>query len=1492
VQPVAIVGMACMFPEAGSLAAFWENVVAKRDCIRDVPPDRWRIEDYYDPNPGAPDKTYSKRGGFIPDVAFDPVEFGLPPNILEVTDNAQLLALLVARRALEDAGYGAGARAFDRERTGVILGVGSGLKMITPLTSRLQYPVWEKVLRASGLSETESRAIVEKMKLAYVPWEENSFPGMLGNVVAGRIANRLDLGGANCTVDAACAASLAAVRMALGELGNGQSDMMITGGVDLDNSPFMYLSFSKTPAFTAGDRVRPFDAESDGMLVGEGIGMLVLKRLADAERDGDRVYAVIRGIGASSDGRYKSIYAPRSEGQARALERAYAAADVPRETVGLIEAHGTGTVAGDLVETTTLRGFFAAAAPASVALGSVKSQIGHTKSAAGAAGLIKAALALHHKVLPATINVERPHSEVGPRGSPLYVNTETRPWLPSAPGVPRRAGVSSFGFGGTNYHVVLEEHEAEQSGAYRLDALPRLIVLDGPGPDALGERCRQSAAALRDGDAAAAFAALAERGESAPIPAEHARVGVVADDAATAAELLGLAADEIAGRGGAEAWEHPAGLVYRARSVAGAVVALFPGQGSQYVDMGRELAAGMPEVRASFAAMDALRRDGEPPLSSVVYPPPAFDDAARRGQAEALQRTDRAQPAIGAFCAGLFRVLRRMGFRPDAVAGHSFGELTALWAAGALSDRDFAALADARGRAMAPPAERPDFDAGAMLAVGSDVSTVRAALEGLEGVQIANDNAPRQVVLAGGRAAVAQAAEHLAARGITATPLPVAAAFHTPLVGHARAAFAEALAAVELATPVVPVYSNASAEPYEVEPAAIRARLAAHVLEPVRFREGIEALYAAGGRVFVEVGPRSVLSNLVREILADRPHHVVALNPSRRPDAARQLAEGLLRLRVAGLALDARDPYRRETVDENTKKGGAVVVLNGANYVSDKTRQAFERALEGGHAAGVNGAYALPVPPAAPPIQPTAAPVAEVAPAPVAPPPVGAGASAVEVLAQLHGDALRAHQQMLADQSGHTRQFLELVQQQQALLLQAGAQVPPAAHETLARSLTLFQELQRDTLRTHERYLEYQAEHTRAIAGLLAGQPFAFMPAAPRATAPPVAPSPVVAPPPTVAPPATVAPPPALSVAPIAKAAFVPAPVDYAAAPPVPVDYAAPPPPVPPAPPTAPTAPSLEAVTRSLLDVVADKTGYPVDTLELTMDLEADLGIDSIKRVEILGAMRELYPSAPHLKPEELAELRTLDQIVVYLSQRQPATEAVRPAVAPTPTNGAASAAAWRTVELQALPEPDRLETGPPPGTCCLVTDDGTALTGALVERLTARGWAVAVMAPPIGRDEAGVAHALAELVRAHGPVGAFVHLNPATDDDDPLSHGDEAIARAVFLLASALAPALTAAASGAQGRAAFAVVTRLDGALGITGYGSATAGGLLGLVKTLALEWPAVFCRGIDVAPSVAPPAAADLIVAELLDPNRLVVEVGVDGVARVTLGAAALAR
>ncbi len=602
--PIAIVGMAAMLPQAKNLQEYWENIVGKVDCITDVPPSRWNIEDYYDPDPNAPDKTYSKRGGFIPDIDFNPMEFGLPPNILEVTDVTQLLSLVVAKTAMEDAGYGE-SRNFSREHTGVVLGVvGGSIQLLVPLTTRLQYPVWEKVLKHSGLSDKDTQKIIEKIKLAYVGWEENSFPGWLANVIAGRIANRLNLGGINCVVDAACASSLSAVKMAISELMERRCDMMITGGVDIDSSMLTYMSFSKTPALSRKQQSRPFDVNADGMMASEGIAMMVLKRLEDAERDNDKIYAVIKGIGTSSDGRYKSIYAPSSEGQVKALHRAYLDAGFPASSVGLIEAHGTGTVAGDLCEFKALSQVFSEDNPRKrhIALGSVKSQIGHAKATAGAASLIKAALALHHKILPATINITRPNPKFAIENSPFYLNTETEPWLRREKDIPRRAGVSAFGFGGTNYHVVLEEYGNEQNGAYRLHTVAQSILLCDWNSAQLLARCETVLEQLQSDAGFQHYTELLNSCKSLVIPTSAARVGFVAMSLVEACELLQISIGMLKSKVQAAFWNHPRGIYYRETGLPkdAKVVALFPGQGSQYLEMGRELACNFPPPTPSL----------------------------------------------------------------------------------------------------------------------------------------------------------------------------------------------------------------------------------------------------------------------------------------------------------------------------------------------------------------------------------------------------------------------------------------------------------------------------------------------------------------------------------------------------------------------------------------------------------------------------------------------------------------------------------------------------------------------------------------------------------------------------------------------------------------------------------------------------------------------------------------------------------------------------
>ncbi|PMB39153.1 beta-ketoacyl synthase, partial [Fischerella thermalis CCMEE 5319] len=692
-NPVAIIGMASIFPESKNLQEYWEKIIRKVDCITDVPPSRWNINEYYDPHPKTPDKTYCKRGGFIPDIEFNPMEFGLPPNVLEVTDVSQLLGLVVAKAAMEDAGYGEKSQ-FNRERTGVVLGVALARQMSMPLATRLEYPVWEKVLKSSGLSDEDTQKIIEKIKSAYVQWEENAFPGMLANIVAGRIANRLDLGGMNCVVDAACASSLGALAMSISELIEHRADMMLTGGVDTDNSIVAYMCFSKTPAVSPSQNPKPFDAQSDGMMLAEGIGMLVLKRLEDAIRDNDRIYAVIKGIGTSSDGRYKSIYAPRPEGQVKALHRAYEDAGFSPTSVGLIEAHGTGTMVGDPAEVTALKEVFGEnnCKKQHIALGSVKSQIGHAKAAAGAASLIKTALALHHKVLPATINVTKPHPKLGLENSPLYLNTETRPWIRSQAEVPRRAGVSSFGFGGTNYHVVLEEYSSEHDRPYRLHHTPQSVLLFASTPEQLLTRCQEILHQLQSPERERHYAELIAACTSLEIPATNARVGFVAESLTEAYKALQICIDLLTQKPQAESWDHPQGIYYRkaGMATAGKVVALFSGQGSQYLEMGRELVINFPCLRQTYGDIDQLfYKDDLQPVSEIVFPPPVFDTAQRQAQVAALQRTEYAQPAIGAFSVGLYKILQQGGFKPDFVLGHSFGELTALWAAGVLSEKDY-----------------------------------------------------------------------------------------------------------------------------------------------------------------------------------------------------------------------------------------------------------------------------------------------------------------------------------------------------------------------------------------------------------------------------------------------------------------------------------------------------------------------------------------------------------------------------------------------------------------------------------------------------------------------------------------------------------------------------------------------------------------------------------------------------------------------------------
>ncbi|WP_375471685.1 beta-ketoacyl synthase N-terminal-like domain-containing protein [uncultured Nostoc sp.] len=1364
-NPIAIVGMASLLPQARNLREYWQNIVNKIDCITDVPATHWSVEDYYDPNPRTTeDKTYCKRGGFLPEVDFNPMEFGIPPSILEVTDVSQLLSLVVAKEAMEDAGYGE-KREFSRETVGVILGVAMAKQLGMPLSARLEYPIWEKALKSSGLSDEDTQKIVEKIKSAYVKWDENAFPGMLANVVAGRIANRLNFGGMNCVVDAACASSFGALKMAISELVEHRSDMMLTGGVDTDNTIMAYISFSKTPAVSPSENVKPFDAKSDGMMLGEGIGMIVLKRLEDAERDNDKIYAVIKGIGTSSDGRYKSIYAPRKEGQVKALERAYEDAGFSPATVGLMEAHGTGTMAGDPTEFGSLKDFFDGHDDKKqhIALGSVKSQIGHTKAAAGAASLIKTALALHHKVLPPTINITEPNPKLNIKNSSFYLNTETRPWIRPEGEAPRRAGVSSFGFGGTNYHVVLEEYEADQNHAYRLHSDASEVLLFAPTVEQLLSKSEEILGKLRLPEAPSYYAQLVNECKSPQIPLSAPRFGFVAENLEEACKLLQTSIDWLKLKGSAASWEHPQGIYYRASGMelGGKVVSLFSGQGSQYLEMGRELVMNFPLMRRLHGYMDSLLlKDNLQPLSEIVFPHPVFGEVEKNVQIAALQRTEYAQPAIGVLSAGMYSILQQAGFKSDFVAGHSFGELTALWAAGVLSTEDYLFLVKARGQAMAAP-EDPDHDAGSMLAVKEDINKVEAVIRHFPQVAIANQNSPTQFVLAGPTAEIVRVREALHEKGYTAVLLPVSAAFHTPLIAFAQKSFAIATKSVKFQSPKIPVYSNVTSKQYPKEPQGIQKILETHLSNSVLFKQEIENIYAAGGTCFVEFGPRRILSNLVKEILGDRPHITVSLNPSTQKNSDRSLREAVVQLRVIGLALNNLDPYQLpQTIPPIETKKTLNVRLNGINYRSEKTKNAFALALQDGHKV------TLPTPEypdaaplfSSPGVTPTLAAIETNGHKKSTPAMNGVTSNIItqteqqmnpvtlsqpaqeskmqptpekltnyeQLLASLEylltqfqenqAENLQVHGTYLNHQMEYAKAFFQLMQQQNSLLSESKSTAETAkmklvVMESLERSMMQFHSQQGETLRIHEQYLQEQLEYTKNFFQLIQQEysqiisgdgatqlteklsnfaPFTIETTVTDAPVPPTTkivesqPLPVTEPiaknglnvtqqplPPAVEPVVATS----YSSETRSIASLLPTPhfptvetVEPVVAPPVPVvepqaevvvkissppvnevvAFTPEPAPTTAAPVSGATIDIVD-LDKNLLAITSDKTGYPVEMLEMDMDMEADLGIDSIKRVEILGALQEMYPNLPKPNLEELAEKRTIGQVVEYL---------------------------------------------------------------------------------------------------------------------------------------------------------------------------------------------------------------------------------------------------
>ncbi|MEU9252032.1 SDR family NAD(P)-dependent oxidoreductase [Streptomyces sp. NPDC048270] len=1315
---IAIVGMACAYPGAPDLAAYWARILAGADAVTEVPADRWDPELYYDPDPArAGERTPSRWGGFLGPVPFDALAHGIPPASLNGIEPVQLLALEISARALGDAGYGKG-REFDRTRTSVVFGAEAGTELAGAYGLRALHPAY--------LGELPPELDGQLPRLT-----EDSFPGILANVIAGRVANRLDLGGANCTVDAACASSLAALDLACRQLRDQDSDMVICGGADVHNGINDYLMFASVRALSPSGRCRPFDAEADGIALGEGVGALVLKRLADAERDGDRVYAVIKAVGASSDGRSLGLTAPRPEGQRRALERAYARAGVSPGEVGLVEAHGTGTVVGDSTELAVLSELFTAhgAAAGSCALGSVKSQLGHTKCAAGLAGLIKAARAVHTGVRPPTLHIDTPNPAWRPETSPFSFDAEARPW--AVPPERRIAGVSAFGFGGTNYHAVLAGYPGSDEPLHGLEEWPaELFCFRGEDRRAAGRAMARLAARLEENDAAGRPWALRDlAAETAAAGSGPVRVAVVA-----------TGPDELAARlEHARAFTPGEGVHVREESAdPGRVAFLFPGQGSQRPGMLGELFMAFPGLRA-------LLDEAPAPVVSAVFPPAAFTAEGRTAQRAAVTDTRVAQPALGLAGAAAHRLLTGLGVRPDCAAGHSYGELTALWAAGVYDTPGLLRLSARRAEAILAAA---GADPGSMAAVSAAPEEVRE-IAARAGCAVANHNAPRQCVVSGPTAAVAAAVAALREAGLSAEPLPVACAFHSEVVAGAAPALAAELARTAVSAPGIPVWSNATAAPYPASAEEVRGLAARQVAEPVRFVEQVEAMYAAGVRTFVEAGPGRVLSGLTARILGERPHTVVPLDVPGEHGLVR-LVTALAELAAAGLPVDPEALFRGRT-----------------SALPDRAPRRPGWLVDGHLVRTADGA----------PVAGGLRPALRVAPAPAAAP--AADRREEAVLEYLRG----------------TR---ELVEAQREVLL--------------------------------------------GYLGAPGG--------APRAAARPDAAEPWAAERPVLAPVAGTDPWPGAGD-PVAGRSGGPLPAQAAG---------------------ERAARTPEEVMEAVLEIVHTRTGYPRDMLDPGLDLEADLSIDSIKRVEIIGALADRIglPRDPggsaESAVEELSRIKTLrgivDWVTAHSAEPEPAVAAVAAAGAAPPSRERAEPeagpASERVAVAVAVPVPAAAPAAVPASEPAAVP--ASVPVAVPVARLrvdtvplpvpggdprTLRDLRIGVV-----QDGQGLAPALCAALRSCGAEPrTLTEAGPGFDgivDLTALRTGAEPVLPQVF-------PGLRHALTGGTPRLLLVTASGAPGA------------GLHGFARGAALEFPGSLVRAVDVHPKEAAEQIAAQLLAEL---------------------------